>query len=90
MIDRSLQLKRACGNIEHWSTSLRYHPFKHLFTMPNKRASPFILTLPKPGESMKRGEDGSDTIETLEFDMCVHPDILRIHTIPLTWNSGQF
>ena len=40
--------------------------------MPNKEALPLILTLPKPGESMKWGEDGSDIIETFEFDMYVH------------------
>ena len=43
------------------------------FTMPKKQTLPLILTLPKPGESMKRSEDGSDIIETFEFNMCVYP-----------------
>ena len=56
--------------------------------MANKRALPLILTLPKPGESMKRGEDGVDTVETFEFDMYVYID--PIQTIPLICNLAQF
>ena len=50
--------------------------------MSNKQTLPLILTLPKPGESMKRGEDGSDIIETFEFDMYVYRHALIISTNP--------